>query len=53
MLVARRPQRHAGDDDHALAGLGKTVAEGEAAGALDHVILVAGVFGYDRMHAPD
>ena len=50
---ARRAERHAGDDDDALAGLGETVLEGDAAGAVDHVVLVVRVFGDDAMHAPD
>ena len=50
---ARRAERHAGDDDDALAGLGEAVLEGEAAGALDHVVLVVRVLGDDAVHAPD
>ena len=49
---ARRAERHAGDRDDALAGLGEAFAEGDAAGAVDHVVLVAGVLGNDAMHAP-
>ena len=42
MLVAPgRAERHAGDDDDALAGLGEAFAEGEPAGAVDHVVVVA------------
>src|SRR5579871_5550595 len=42
---AGNAERHAGDDDDALAGADKAVAEGDAAGAADHVVLVAGVLG--------
>src|SRR5580700_1246755 len=50
---ARRAEWDAGDDDDALAGLGKTFLEGEAAGALDHVVLIVGVFVDHAVDAPD
>src|ERR1700757_3867261 len=37
---AGHAERHAGDDDHALAGADKTVAKRDAAGTADHVVLV-------------
>ena len=46
-------ERHAGDDDHALAGPDETVAERDLAGATHHVVLVARVFRHHAMHAPD
>ena len=48
---ARCSKRNAGDDDDALPGLGKPFLHNDAAGALDHVILVARVLGNDAMHA--
>ena len=50
---AGRAERHAGDDDDALAGLGEAVRERDPAGALHHVVLVVRVLGDDAMHAPD
>ena len=49
---ARRAERNAGDDDDALAGLGESFAERNAAGAFDHVVLIVRVFGDHAMHAP-
>ena len=49
---ARCAKRHASNDDDALAGSGESVAEGDAAGAIHHVVLIVGVFGDDAMHAP-
>ena len=50
---AGRAERHAGDDDHPLAGLGEAFLEGDAAGAVHHVVEIVRVFGDDAMHAPD
>lgn len=50
---ARRAKRQTGDDDDPLTGVGKAVAEGNAAGTLDHVILIVRILGDDAMHAPD
>ena len=50
---ARCAERHAGHDDHALTGFGEAFLEGDAAGAVDHVILVVRIFGDHAMHAPD
>ena len=52
-MGGRRAERHAGDDDDALAGLGEAFAEREPAGAVDHVVEVVRVLGDDAMHAPD
>src|SRR5205085_199022 len=49
---AGRAKRHAGDDDDALAGFGKAVAESNAAGAAHHVVQVLCVFGDHAVHAP-
>src|SRR5260370_35069490 len=43
-------ERHAGDDDHALAGIGEAAAEGNRAGAIDHVVLAVWVFRHHAMH---
>src|SRR5581483_6842951 len=43
---------HAGHRDDALPGLGAALAEGDAAGMVDHVVDVARVLGDDAMHAP-
>src|SRR5436309_14250763 len=45
-------ERHAGDDDHALAGADKAIAERDLAGPAHHVVLVARVFRHHAMHAP-
>src|SRR6202012_5278320 len=50
---AGRAERHAGDNDDALTGLGKTLLEGEAAGALHHVVLVVRVLGDHAVDAPN
>ena len=50
---AGRAERHAGDHDHALAGLGEAILEGEPAGALHHVVEIVRVLRHDRVHAPD
>ena len=36
-------QRHAGGDDDAVARLAEAFLEGDAAGAVDHVVEVAGI----------
>jgi len=46
---ARRAERHAGDDDDALARPGEAFDVGVAAGAFGHVALIAGVVGDDRV----
>ena len=49
---ARGAERHAGDHDDALAGRGEAVLDGDAAGAVDHVVLVMGILGEDAVDAP-
>ena len=50
---AGRAERHAGDDDDALAGFGETFLEGKPAGALHHVVLIVRILGDDGVDAPD
>ena len=50
---ARGAERQSGNHDDALAGLGEPLLQREAAGALDHVVLIARVFIDDAMDAPD
>ena len=50
---AGRAERHAGDDDHALADADEAVDIGVAAGAVGHVAFVARVLGDDGVDAPD
>ena len=40
---ARRAERHAGGDDDAVAGLAEAFREGDAAGAVDHVVEIGRV----------
>ena len=40
---AGRAERHAGGDDDAVARLAEALLEGDAAGAVDHVVEIAGV----------
>lgn len=49
---ARRAERHARNDDHALAGLGKALVKGDAAGAAHHRVDVARVLRNNAMDAP-
>ena len=50
---ARGAERQARDHDDALAGLGEPLLQRDAAGALDHVVLIVRVFVDDAMDAPD
>jgi pimeloyl-ACP methyl ester carboxylesterase len=50
---ARGAERHAADHDDALTRSRPPLAMGDAAGAIDHVVDVAGVLGDDAVEAPD
>ena len=50
---ARSAERHAGNDDGPLAGFCKPFAEGDAAGAVHHVVEIARVRIHDAVHAPN
>src|SRR6478672_671172 len=48
----RRAERNAGHDNDALPGFGETFLEGNAARAVDHVILVMRILSDDTVHSP-
>src|SRR5499427_1925586 len=48
----RRSERHSGHDDDALARPRKSFLEGNAARAVDHIVLIAGILRNHAVHAP-
>src|SRR6202035_2955740 len=50
---ARGAERQASNHDDALTGLGEPLLQRDAAGAFDHVVLIARVFVDDAMDAPE